>query len=307
MQKVINELINNSIIGIDTYRYKDSTWLIFSDDLKWVVELTNDGTLWFNYRFFNNLLSYVSLNSNEATKYITKWAESYFFEPKDFTVTSSASTHRRIRAENLMPKIIKDGIKEIVPTHMDEDYIDHVIYEGDFINKTSYFGKSSDDDYTKNYLVSITRDGIKKTETNFIIDGQPGKRYNPECPANNTEIHLIVSDGIKQTKTIEPGDLDITLDWLDHTGHSDVPTLINEIIDTGVKNVRSGSPMSFVIKEVVNEGIKETNIIYGDIFEQVETIIRDGIKNTYPDMIPNEYNWSDEFDSSKVIKDGKKI
>ena len=62
MQSIVNELINNSLKGVDTYRWKDATWLIFSEEFKWVIELTDGGTLWFNYKFFDNVLRYVSLD-----------------------------------------------------------------------------------------------------------------------------------------------------------------------------------------------------------------------------------------------------
>jgi hypothetical protein len=32
-----------------------------------------------------------------------------------------------------------------------------------------------------------------------------------------------------------------------------------------------------------------------------------GIKNTYPDMIPGDYNWQDEFNAEKVIQNGNKL
>ena len=36
-------------------------------------------------------------------------------------------------------------------------------------------------------------------------------------------------------------------------------------------------------------------------------VVEEGIKNTYPDMIPGDYNWQDEFDGKKVILNGEKI
>lgn len=46
MKKIIDNLINHSIKGVDVYRHKDATWLIFSEQNRWVVELTDEGTLW---------------------------------------------------------------------------------------------------------------------------------------------------------------------------------------------------------------------------------------------------------------------
>ena len=74
MKKIIDELINNSIEGVDVYRYKNATWLIFTDETRWVVELTDEGTLWYNYKFFNDVFKYVSMEcGRESNDYITGW------------------------------------------------------------------------------------------------------------------------------------------------------------------------------------------------------------------------------------------
>ena len=75
MDKVINRLINDHVNGADTYRTKDSTWIIFTESKKWVIELTHEGTLWYNFHFFRGIFSYLSLNVIEEQHYITKWVE----------------------------------------------------------------------------------------------------------------------------------------------------------------------------------------------------------------------------------------
>ena len=75
MDKVINRLINDHVNGADTYRTKDSTWIIFTESKKWVIELTHEGTLWYNFHFFKGIFSYLSLNVIEEQHYITKWVE----------------------------------------------------------------------------------------------------------------------------------------------------------------------------------------------------------------------------------------
>lgn len=141
MKKIIDELINSSIVGVDVYRWKDSTWLIFTDEERWVIELMDGGTLWYNYRFFNDIFKYVSLECGKETEdYITQWSNEYFYRGIGKTeergkdngnefewyiravidkgikeVRDSSSTHRQNRAENLMGKIIQEGIKNIYP------------------------------------------------------------------------------------------------------------------------------------------------------------------------------------------------
>ena len=175
VQSIVNELINNSLKGVNTYRWKDSTWLIFSEEYRWVIELTDGGTLWFNYTFFDNVLRYVSLNPDEGIKYITGWAEGYFFRKNDgWKVFDSNAIHR----ENKAVTVVNRGVKESMP--------------------------------------------------NIIMHGENKDRllFDHRCNGNNTEIWMIVEDGIK---------------------------------------------------------------------------------NTYPDMIPGDYNWQDEFDADKVIEYGVKV
>ena len=197
MKKIIDELINSSISGVDVYRYKNATWLIFTDETRWVVELTDEGTLWYNYKFFNDVFKYVSMTvGKEMEEYVIQWANEHFFKvsalrsiannpEKDRCETEkvlengikvandSSSKHRQIRAENLMGRIVKT-IKPNVVFH-----------------------------------------GIDKSSMSYV-----------PCSGNVTEI------------------------W---------------------------------------------------------RIVEEGIKNTYPDMIPNDYNWQDEFEADKVIERGVKI
>jgi hypothetical protein len=51
-------------------------WLIFTDRKKWVIELTKDGTLWYNYYFFQDCFKYLSLDVVENQHFITEWVES---------------------------------------------------------------------------------------------------------------------------------------------------------------------------------------------------------------------------------------
>ena len=47
MENLIIKFIKQNINGVDIYKHNDSTWLIFTDDKKWVIELTKDNTLWY--------------------------------------------------------------------------------------------------------------------------------------------------------------------------------------------------------------------------------------------------------------------
>jgi len=75
MEKIINKLINDFTEGVDTYTHNGSTWLIFTESKQWVIELTDSKTLWYNYKFFQGVFSYTSMDVVDNQSYITKWVE----------------------------------------------------------------------------------------------------------------------------------------------------------------------------------------------------------------------------------------
>ena len=222
MQKVINELINNSLKGVDTYRWRDATWLIFSEEHRWVIELTDGGTLWFNYKFFDNVLRYVSLDPNEGSKYITGWAEGYFFRKNDgWKILDSNAVHR------------------------------------------------------ENVAVSIVNRGVKTTEGR-------GKNHGDEFEWHT---RAVVDNGVKKVQGL----------------NSDSEWSVRNAMNIGIKDVKPN---------VVFHGIDNRSMSYvpcsGNVTD-IWMIVEEGIKNTYPDMIPGDYNWQDEFDGEKVVKGGVKV
>jgi hypothetical protein len=74
-KETIFDMINDAVEGADLYEHEDSLWLIFTDDKKWVIEITEDGTLWYNYYFFESIFKYLSLDVVENQHYITEWVE----------------------------------------------------------------------------------------------------------------------------------------------------------------------------------------------------------------------------------------
>ena len=75
LKRPVLRLINQKIKGVDVYHNDRSTWLIFTDIKKWVIELTEDGTLWYNYYFFKNIFDFFSLDVVDNQRYITEWVE----------------------------------------------------------------------------------------------------------------------------------------------------------------------------------------------------------------------------------------
>jgi hypothetical protein len=204
MKKIIDELINSSISGVDVYRYKNATWLIFTDEVRWVVELTDEGTLWYNYNFFSDIFKYVSLEcGGESNDYIIGWANDYFF-------------------------------KDI---------------------KKARIGDDGDGEWVADIVIN---EGVKN-----IGMGVPGERV----------ANIVINEGVMEAKE---------------------------------RGKNHGNEFEWHTRAVMNHGIKEikANML---IDPYVVNVIEDGIKNIYPDKIPHDYDWSDEFDANKVIDGGVKV
>jgi len=170
MKKIIDELINSSISGVDVYRYKNATWLIFTDETRWVVELTDEGTLWYNYKFFNDIFKYVSMTvGKEMEEYVIQWANDYFY--KDCAHRSIA--YPRDKGRNETPKVLVNGIKEV--------------YDSSSTHRQMR---------AENLIPRIVKD-VKPHRVVVPAQGMDRFYYDPGCSANTTDIFRIVEEGIK--------------------------------------------------------------------------------------------------------------
>jgi hypothetical protein len=190
MKKIIDELINSSISGVDVYRYKNATWLIFTDETRWVVELTDEGTLWYNYKFFNDVFKYVSMTvGKEMEEYVIQWANDYFY--KDCAHRSIA--YPRDKGRNETPKVVKNGIKETKGSDLEIKWHTHeVMNDGvkEVRDSLSYRVQNRAENLmgriVKDVKPNVVFHGINNSSMSFVT-----------CNGNNTEISKIVEQGIK--------------------------------------------------------------------------------------------------------------
>jgi hypothetical protein len=75
LKYLVFKLINRDVESADLYEHEGSLWLIFTDDEKWVIKLNKEGTLLYNYNFFNSIFKYLSLDVLKNQHYITDWVE----------------------------------------------------------------------------------------------------------------------------------------------------------------------------------------------------------------------------------------
>jgi hypothetical protein len=321
MQKIVNKLINSSISRVDVYRWKDATWLIFTDETRWVVELTDEGTLWYNYKFFKDVFKYVSINvGTEMDGYIIQWANDFFY--KDCAHRSAAYPRDKDRTKT--SKVLENGIQEVVKSSrtLGEDIIGKVVEGG--IKETQGRGKNHGDEFEW-HTRAVIDNGVKEINDSssihrkmraenlvprIIKDVKPNRvtianekmdrfYYDPNCRANNTEIFWIVEEGVKKVKP--------NIEYSQQSGvfHPDCVAnhvKIEKVVEEGVKEIK---PSIWTTKR----GIHISDLMCSGNTTDISSIVKSGIKNIYPDQISGDqgYNWSNEFEADKVIEYGVKL
>lgn len=151
MKETIFKIFDTFTEGVDTYYYNGSMWLIFTDEQRWVIELAQDGILWYNSYFFGDCFKYVSLDVVENQHYITEWVETIIQNGVKDTMVQLFTPF--ISVEN----IIQNGVKGTCALmNFGSDYVDGVIQKG--------IKETHEDVYQSNARVwGVVNNGIKQT------------------------------------------------------------------------------------------------------------------------------------------------
>ena len=256
LQKLIDKVIDKAIVGCDTYKHNGSTWLLFTDDKKWVIELTKEGTLWYNYYFFQKLFKVIALDVVENQHYITKWVED----------------------------TVINGVKSIKGEYYKEiQKVEYTIQNG--VKSTSW------DPTGKKSLVEDTiQNGVKHTidtthHKNKLVEDaiENGvKETHRDAERHPKTIEDAIQNGVKKTYSDKiPHEYDWSKQFTEE---------IDDIIQNGVKHTEKSLQIdgSCVIEDVIKEGVKHTE--YGDWLdgdERFDDIIENGIKETHDDVMPH--------------------
>jgi predicted peroxiredoxin len=119
---------------------------------------------------------------------------------------------------------------------------------------------------------------VKHTEYGDWLDGD--ERFDD-----------IIQNGVKETKTPgADGDILPTLEWIKENNTVNIPELINDVIEHGVKLTNSSLQIdgSCVVEDVIQNGIKET---HDDVYHnkgRVDGVIKNGVKETLSSIYPIE-------------------
>ena len=226
LQKLIDKVIDKAVVGCDTYKHNGSTWLLFTDDKKWVIELTKEGTLWYNYYFFQKLFKVIAFDVVENQHHITKWVEDtvingvksikgeYYKEIQkvEYTIQNG------VKSTSWDPTGKKSLVEDTIQNGVKKTYSDKIPHEYDW---SKQFTEEIDD---------IIQNGVKHTEKSLQIDG-------------SCVIEDVIKEGVKHT---EYGD------WLDGDERFD------DIIENGIKGTHDDvMPHTGRVGGVIKNGVKE--------------------------------------------------
>ena len=335
LQKLIDKVIDKAVIGCDTYKHNGSTWLLFTNDKKWVIELTKEGTLWYNYYFFQKLFKVIALDVVENQHYITKWVE-------DTVINGVKHTHvSNMQSLNFVEDTIQNGVKStlnlpFISEHFVEDTIQNgvkstVLHIGRKyvpVEDTIQNGVKSTSN-TKGIRYSSVEDtiqnGVKETKGEYYKEIQKVeytiqngvKVIHPSVPRNCIEVEDAIQNGVKYTGGIgNPmwmgGKVKDTIqNGVKHTSNRRlvVSKDIEDTIQNGVKRtLQKNINRIGQVEDAIKNGVKETKLGAPDNRDYfIEDAIQNGVKHTQSSIFDNPTTVKDTIQNGVKVTYSDKI
>jgi hypothetical protein len=301
LKKIIFDLIDSKTKGVDTYNHNGSMWLIFTDQMKWVIEFTKQGTLWYNFSFFQQFFRYLSLDVIENQHYITEWVESILQNGVGYT--SPTGELEPVRVEDTIQNgvrntdwsclpmkssvedTIQNGVKETTPS----GYLGSIEMKGKIVHQLESPKQNEE-------VEDVIENGVRNTEgveilSNLLVEDtiQNGvKETKPEYLEGDLAMEEVIQNGIKET-----------IDQWNQNRPS-----VKDVVEKGVKLTHLGGKDRKIgeIKDIVENGVKLTNSsLQIDGSCVVEDVIQNGIKETWG------YERQPQTRVNDVIQTGKKF
>ena len=194
--------------------------------------------------------------------------------------------------KSVVEDTIQNGVKHTIDTtHHKNKYVEDAIING--VKETKSPGADGDLLSALDFMSDNNTNSVTRLIDDVIDNGvkYTGGIGNPNWMGNKVE--KAIENGVKDTKLGAPNNRDY---------------FIEDTIENGVKLTNGSLQIdgSCVIEDVIENGVKETCCHDMKLTKSVEKIIQKGIKNTYSDILPKEYDWSNQFDVQEVIDNGVK-
>ena len=272
LEKLIFGIFDDASQGVDRYNHNDSLWLIFTNEMRWVVEYTKDQTLWYNYNFFKDEMELIGLDCVEDKDLIKKWFESRFLG---------------------IPKV-----EDAFDPFFDQDqYVEDTIQNG--VKHTNWhvlYFFDSVEDTIQNGVKDIRRTRLINLSANQMVEDtiQNGvKLTKSTIMSQDSKIEDTIQKGVKQTelskrdffpKDIIQNGVKETISTLRRTAKWGV----DDIIQNGIKDTKSMcGKRGGRVGNTIQNGVKNLGAVDYNNLKHVEGIIENGVKETYDDCSNN--------------------
>ncbi len=244
--------------GAEFYRNNGSIWLIFTKDKRWVIELTEQGTLWYNYYFFHKIFNLLGMDIEENQHTITEWVEDTIQNRVRNTRWEARNGQLAVE-DTIQNGVIHTAVIRGAQTPNVEDTIQNGV-------RNTFYVLS----HELGFIEDTIQNGVKHIEPGGYLGSieMKGKIVHQfESPKQNNEVEDTIQNGVKYTP-VPSG----TYHWR-----------LEDTIQNGVKHTEKSLQIdgSCVIEDVIKEGVKHTE--YGDWLdgdERLDEIIQNGIKET---------------------------
>ena len=269
-RKILHAAFDKHTKNVDNYNHNGSTWLIFTDEKKWVIELTKEGTLWYNYYFFQNIMKLLSLEVVENQNYITEWVENFIqngvkdtydteFMPKvmvDDTIQNGVKQTKR-SYEGSRKQRTKDTIQNGVIYTVADESAQHLEVEDTIQNGVKYTG-----DRQGNYNLVV-----EDTIQNGLIHTRVSKKVR------HFSVEDTIQNGVKKTYSDK---IPHEYDWSNQFTEE-----IDDIIQNGVKHTEYGDWLDGDkrLDDIIENGIKETWGYEKQPQKRIDEVIMNGQKD----------------------------
>jgi hypothetical protein len=266
LEKLVFGLFDQMIEGADKYiTEQGSTWLIFTEDKRWVVEFTKDKTLWFNYKLFQNELDLVSKDCTQERDLIKNWFESRFLGI-DVVEESLSTAGKPLKVEDT----IENGVR-----HTEEGIFAMQSKIEDTIQNGVKDTQCDERSYPK-WVEDTIQNGVRHTGCSKVN--------------HSTTVEDTIQNGVRHTN------LSVKV-----KANQVEDTIQNGVRHTEVDGMRIRSG----VKDAIQEGVKETRFqkssnlyriedtrtLWGKSGDEgvVEYIIQEGVKDIIEDSYPHKH------------------
>ena len=248
LEKLVFGMFDQMVEGADKYVTKQgSTWLIFTESRKWVIEFTNDKTLWFNYNIFQSELELIGKDCTEERDLIKKWFESRFLnKPK---VKESHHVDVMKFFDKKMENTIQNGVKNtIFGVEENETDVEDTIQNGVKETKENRLIRTIS-------VISTIKNGIKETKESMLESSEQIDHQVTTFEITEN-INDAIENGVKELKELpdKSGEFRGYGDWYHRQGNMTKPhtEYVKEVIEDSYNHM---GRVEGVIRNTDKDGI----------------------------------------------------